>query len=93
MAITYHSFNPSIVTFTDAYISYVIPKTSYNESTRSYYVTVTVCFIIPKPATIDVSVVTNLTDVPVPPIIEKVRVKAENDALFDKNVDFTRIFL
>ena len=58
----------SIVTFTEAYVSYVIPKTHYDPLTKTYFVTVTVCLIIPKPTTIDVAVVTDLADVGVPPI-------------------------
>ena len=69
-----YSLNSSIVTFNDAYVSYAIPKTGYNEISKSYFVTVTVCLIIPKPTTIDVSIATNLTDIPVPPTL-KVRIK------------------
>jgi hypothetical protein len=58
----------SLVTFTDAYVSYVIPKTGYNESTKSYFVTVTVCLIIPKPTTIDVSIATTVSGPSVPKI-------------------------
>jgi hypothetical protein len=48
----------------------VIPKTGYNESTKSYFITVTVCLIIPQPTTIDVSIVTNPTDIHIPPILK-----------------------
>ena len=67
---TLYAFTCSIVTFTDAYVSYVVPKTGYNDSTKSYYLTVTVCLIIPKPTTIAVSVVTSLTGTTIPPIQE-----------------------
>ena len=70
----------SLVTFTEAYVSYVIPKTGYNESTKSYFVTVTVCLIIPKPTTIDVSIATNLTDTPIPPV-QKVSTKAKTRSI------------
>ena len=58
----------SIVTFTGAYVSYVTPKTDYDSSTKSYYVTITVCLIVPKPTTIDVAVVTRLSGTLIPPI-------------------------
>ena len=58
----------SLVTFTEAYVSYVIPKTGYNESTKSYFVTVTVCLIIPKPTTIDVSIATTVSGPSIPKI-------------------------
>ena len=58
----------SIVTFTEAYVSFVTPKTHYNHSTKSYDITITVCLIIPKPTTIDVAVVTDIADVVVPSI-------------------------
>ena len=57
-----------MVMFTDAYVSYVIPKTGYNESTKSYYVTVTVCLIIPKPTTIDVAIATTVSGPSIPKI-------------------------
>ena len=71
----------SLVTFPEAYVSYVIPKTGYNESTKSYFVTVTVCLIIPKPTTIDVSIATNLTDIPIPPI-QKASTKAKTRNMY-----------
>ena len=52
----------------------MIPKTGYDESTKSYYVTVTVCLVIPKPTSIEIYIATNLTDVPVLPI-QKVSIK------------------
>lgn len=58
----------SIVTFTEAYLSSVTPKTHYDPRTKTYFVTVNVCLIIPKPTTIDVAVVTDLADIGVPPI-------------------------
>ena len=63
------SFISSIVMFTDAYVSYVIPKTDYDESTKSYYVTVTVCLIIPKPTTIDVAIATTVSGPNIPAIL------------------------
>ena len=48
----------SILTFTDAYVSYVIPKAEYDASTSSYYLSVTVCVDIPKPTSIEVNVLT-----------------------------------
>ena len=48
----------SILTFTDAYVSYVIPKAEYDASASSYYLSVTVCVDIPKPTSIEVNVLT-----------------------------------
>ena len=60
--------NSSIVTFTDAYVSYVIPKAEYDNSSKSYYVTITICLIIPKPTAIDVTIVTNLPGTTIPAV-------------------------
>ena len=71
LAYNYHSsvvLFSSIVTFTEAYVSYVTPKTHYDPFTKTYSVTVTVCLIIPKPTTIDVAIATELADIGVPPI-------------------------
>ena len=57
--VVYCFFNFSIVTFTDVYVSYVIPKTFFNNlshSHSSHGFSVTVCFIIPKPTNIDIKV-------------------------------------
>ena len=63
-----HIFFSSIVTFTEAYVSYVTPKSHYDPLTKTYFVTVAVCLIIPKPTTIDVAIVTKLADIGVPSI-------------------------
>ena len=68
----YDTFYFSIVTFDDAYVSYVIPKTGYNESSKSYFVTVTVCVIIPKPGNFNFEVKTTLNDLNVPDIFKVV---------------------
>ena len=64
----------SIVTFNDVYVSYVTPKTDYDNSTKSYYVTSTICLIIPKPGSFNVTVETLLSSTTTP-VIEEVRCK------------------
>ena len=51
-------FHHSLVTFNDVYISYVIPKAEYDSSDGSYYLSVTVCVMVPQPASFDLNVVT-----------------------------------
>ena len=64
----------SLVTFTDAYVSYVIPKTGYDESTKNYFVTVTVCVVIPKPGTFNFEVETKLNGLNVPAIFKVINI-------------------
>ena len=51
-------FHHSLVTFNDVYVSYVIPKAEYDDSDGSYYLSVTVCVMVPQPASFDLNVVT-----------------------------------
>ena len=61
-------FNSSMVTFTDVYVGHVIPKAFYDDSSKSYHLNVTVCLIIPKPISINVTMATNLTGTTIPTI-------------------------
>ena len=60
----------SIVTFTEAYVSYVIPKTGYDNTAAAYYLTLTVCLVIPKPTSFKVTVETVLSGKTLPGIDE-----------------------
>ena len=64
----------SLVTFTDAYVSYVIPKTGYDESTKNYFVTVTVCVVVPKPGIFNFEVETKLNGLNVPAIFKVINI-------------------
>ena len=55
----------------------MIPKTGYNESSKSYYVTVTVCVVIPKPGIFNLEIETTLNDLNIPAIF-KVIIKIIN---------------
>ena len=48
-------FYYSLVTFTEVYVSYVIPKAEFD---IGYHLSVTVCVIVPQPASFDLSVTT-----------------------------------
>ena len=37
------SFSLSIISFQDAFVDYVIPKTYFNDTDKSYYVSITAC--------------------------------------------------
>jgi hypothetical protein len=64
MIINIFCFRSSIVTFTEAYVSYVTPKTHCDPLAQTYFVSVTVCLIVPKPTTIDVAITTKIAGVP-----------------------------
>ena len=51
-------FYYSLVTFNDVYVSYVIPKAEYDSTAGSYFLSVTVCVIVPQPASFEVNVAT-----------------------------------
>lgn len=42
--------NISIISFQDAFVDYVIPKTYFNDTDKSYYVSITVCVQLDHPA-------------------------------------------
>ena len=35
--------SPSIISFQDAYVDYIIPKTYFNDTDKSYYASITTC--------------------------------------------------
>jgi hypothetical protein len=45
-------------------VSYVTPKTHCDPLAQTYFVSVTVCLIVPQPTTIDVAIITKIAGVP-----------------------------
>ena len=45
-----HMHTHSIISFQDAFVDYVIPKTYFNDTDKSYYVSITVCVQLDHPA-------------------------------------------
>lgn len=45
-----HTYTHSIISFQDAFVDYVIPKTYFNDTDKSYYVSITVCVQLDHPA-------------------------------------------
>ena len=48
---THALFSPSLVMFEQVYVTDVVPKTFYNDSMKSYFVSVTVCMhVVSQPS-------------------------------------------